>query len=74
MMKSLNYLPVILFVAHFGSACSLTLPASVQHPDTPQEWRHADVPVPGESISNEWWQSFGSTELDALITAASADS
>lgn len=37
--------------------------------DVPAQWQRSDA-AQGDAVSQGWWRSFGSTELDALVADA----
>lgn len=42
--------------------------------DAPPQWRYGDaLPAGSDPVTLSWWQSFGSTELDALVQRARED-
>lgn len=62
-----RYLIPALCVALLLSGCSHKPETPAELPAAPAQWRHAQA---GEAVTDTWWRSFASTELDALIDQA----
>lgn len=62
-----RYLILALCVALLLSGCSHKPETPAELPAAPAQWRHAQA---GEAVTDTWWRSFASTELDALIDQA----
>ncbi|MDH1264835.1 efflux transporter outer membrane subunit [Pseudomonas sp. GD03944] len=60
-------LPSVLCVALLLAGCSHKPDAPAELPAAPAQWRHMQG---GEEVTDTWWRSFASTELDALIDQA----
>lgn len=56
-----------LCVALLLSGCSHKPETPAELPEAPAQWRHAQA---GEAVTDTWWRSFASTELNALIDQA----
>lgn len=56
------------------SACALQQPAPDSSVATPPAWRHDAAATQAEAVQQEWWRSFASSELDALVAEARANS
>ncbi|QMV63273.1 efflux transporter outer membrane subunit [Pseudomonas berkeleyensis] len=59
-----RYLTPALCAALLLSGCSHRPEAPAELPAAPTQWRHAQD---GESVTDTWWRSFSSAELNALI-------
>ena len=66
----MTFRKLILLVPLFVAACDLG--PDYQRPDTPtpQAWRNPPAPAPELWPSADWWQGFGSSQLDGYIAAA----
>lgn len=73
MMKtSRSALPALLLLSISLAGCALT--PTYQRPAMalPAQWEQADRQASTETLSGAWWQRFGSSELDALMSQAMA--
>ncbi|MGX8883930.1 efflux transporter outer membrane subunit [Methylovorus sp. SPW-M1] len=61
-------------VAASLSACSSTPLQPLPGTSVPDRWQYATGSVAADAVSQQWWQSFGSDELDQLLTRAQRDS
>ncbi|WP_432740601.1 efflux transporter outer membrane subunit [Methylobacter sp. G7] len=64
MKSKLSIIPVLLFLA----ACNLV--PNFQRPDveTPAQWHDASLTQQKSAVDPQWWRTFGSAELNHLIT------
>jgi len=62
-----RYLTPALCAALLLGGCSHKPEAPAELPAAPAQWRHAQN---GEAVTDTWWRSFASAELDALIDQA----
>lgn len=63
-------LPCWTLIALCLSGCALTpLPADPPAPPLPADWQHATAAT-GDAVTAQWWRSFDSAELDALVEDA----
>ncbi|MGE8496939.1 MAG: efflux transporter outer membrane subunit [Pseudomonas sp.] len=60
-------LPSMLCIALLLAGCSHKPDAPAELPVAPTQWRHVQG---GEVVTDTWWRSFASTELNALIDQA----
>ncbi|MFC7298289.1 efflux transporter outer membrane subunit [Herminiimonas aquatilis] len=73
MKKTLIAIAVVLAL----SACATHTPSQTQAPEVPAQWLHKDAAADKASatrVTQDWWRSFGSAELDALISSAQTQS
>lgn len=63
----MRYLPLALCSALLLSGCSQKPQAPAELPAAPAQWHHAQA---GEAVTDTWWHSFASRELDSLIEQA----
>lgn len=57
------------------SACATQTPSQTQVPELPAQWLHKDAAASSSAaVTQDWWRSFGSTELDELIAIAQTQS
>ncbi len=68
MQKRLIAIAAILFLP----ACNLLQDFQRPEAEIPEHWREADQASTQSSIDPQWWQAFGSIELDHLIDEALA--
>ncbi|MDN5513847.1 MAG: TolC family protein, partial [Pseudomonas sp.] len=62
-----RYLTPALCAALLLGGCSHKPEAPAELPAAPAQWRHAQN---SEAVTDTWWRSFASAELDALIDQA----
>ncbi len=62
-----RYLTPALCAALMLGGCSHKPEAPAELPAAPTQWRHAQT---GENLTDTWWRSFSSAELNALIDQA----
>ena len=60
--------------AALTSGCALHGDRTERAVELPSAWRHAQAGDTASPINAQWWRSFGSTELDALIARAQSQS
>lgn len=64
-------LPCLLLAAILGGCTSLPSTSGQNAPATPAAWRtDAGAALSPSGVDQQWWQSFGSAELNAVIVAA----
>ena len=63
-----------LLCAALTSGCALHGDRAERAVELPSVWRHAQVDDTTGPIDAQWWRSFGSTELDAVIARARSQS
>lgn len=63
-----------LLCAALSSGCALHGDRAERAVELPSAWRHAQVLGDMGPVEAQWWRSFGSTELDALIARAQSQS
>lgn len=63
-----------LLCAALSSGCALHGDRAERAVELPSVWRHALVDDTTGPIDAQWWRSFGSTELDAVIARARSQS
>ncbi|WP_244164359.1 efflux transporter outer membrane subunit [Variovorax atrisoli] len=63
-----------LLCAALTSGCALHGDRAERAVELPSVWRHAQVDDTTGPIDAQWWRSFGSTELDAVIARAQSQS
>ncbi|UVH59443.1 efflux transporter outer membrane subunit [Variovorax paradoxus] len=63
-----------LLCAALSSGCALHGDRAERAVGLPSAWRHAQVLGDTGPVEAQWWRSFGSTELDALIARAQSQS
>ncbi|WP_043340397.1 TolC family protein, partial [Comamonas sp. B-9] len=62
-------LAAALVLAGCVSAPSQVQQSQLQALDVPAQWQRSDA-AQGDAVSQGWWRSFGSAELDALVADA----
>lgn len=71
MKKTLIAISIVLAL----SACATHTPSQTQAPKLPAQWLHKDATASSSAaVTQDWWRSFGSTELDELIAIAQTQS
>lgn len=71
MKKTLIAISIVLAL----SACATQAPLQTQAPEVPAQWLHKDAEASSSAaVTQDWWRSFGSTELDELIAIAQTQS
>jgi NodT family efflux transporter outer membrane factor (OMF) lipoprotein len=71
MMKKLVTISAVLLL----SACATQPVQQTPVPAAPTQWMHAqNEKTAAFTVTQDWWRSFGSAELDALIAAAQTES
>lgn len=65
---------LVLSCVILSSGCALQGDRAERAVELPRAWRHAQAPDASGPIDAQWWHSFGSTELDALIARAQLQS
>ena len=69
MMKKLTMISALCVL----SACAVQAPQT-ERPAAPAQWQNAQHSHAAVAVTRDWWRSFGSTELDALIADAQEQS
>jgi NodT family efflux transporter outer membrane factor (OMF) lipoprotein len=67
-------LPLVLAFSVAGllaGGCVTQAPSVVSMPDLPAQWQHASAT---DSVTTNWWRSFGSEELNRLVRQAQRES
>lgn len=54
--------------------CTLSAPKTDTAIAPPVNWQYASQPATGDPVTDDWWKSFGSPELDQLVARAATGS
>lgn len=64
--------PLCIVTVLWLSACNLVPDFQRPGVETPQQWHDASLAASGSAVDPQWWQAFGSSELNRLMTEALA--
>lgn len=64
--------PVTMALAGMLAGCNLMPAFEIQTGDVPDQWRNADKQYETSVVDPQWWQAFGSAELNRLVAEALA--
>lgn len=67
-----QHIPIVLVASLLLSGCNLMPNFELQTGELPNHWRNIDSDTTASKIDPQWWQAFGSPQLNRLITEALA--